>query len=140
MKIIFGLGNPGQQYKNNRHNIGYMIVDELVRLGNTKLKNSFRLSAHVAKSNISGQDVMFVKPRTFMNRSGECVRKCLAYYKIDICDILIAYDDVDLKLGDVRFRGKGTSGGHRGMESIISAFLIEYLFTMSLKTTASIYP
>ena len=120
MKAIFGLGNPGAVYKNNRHNIGCMVIDRLVSRSELRLKKSFRLSASIAKDN--QRELFFIKPRTFMNNSGVCVKKTLGYYKLTISDILIVYDDVDLPLGALRFRGSGSSGGHRGMASIIRVF------------------
>lgn len=120
MKVIFGLGNPGQQYKKNRHNIGYIVADELADIGGVNFKRSFRASAMVARLTIAGCKTFLVKPRTFMNNSGQCVKKFLANYKIPVGDILVIYDDVDLGLGEIRFREKGSCGGHRGMESIAS--------------------
>lgn len=120
MKVIFGLGNPGQQYKKNRHNIGYIVADELADIGGVNFKRSFRFSAMVARLTIAGCKTLLVKPRTFMNNSGQCVKKFLANYKIPVGDILVIYDDVDLRLGEIRFREKGSCGGHRGMESIES--------------------
>jgi PTH1 family peptidyl-tRNA hydrolase len=121
MKIIFGLGNPGQKYKNNRHNIGYMVVDELARSQATTFKRSFKSPADIAKKAKGNDDILIVKPRTFMNNSGSCVKKVLSVYKVDAQDCLIVYDEVDLPLGQVRFRKKGSCAGHRGMSSIISA-------------------
>lgn len=121
MKVIFGLGNPGQQYKKNRHNIGYIVADELAGIGGgVNFKRSFRLSAMVAGLTIAGCKIWLVKPRTFMNNSGQCVKKFLANYKISVDDVLVIYDDVDLRLGEIRFREKGSCGGHKGMESIAS--------------------
>ena len=120
MKIIFGLGNPGQQYKNNRHNIGFAAVDELACKLGIKFKKSFKTPALIAKKS-KGEVILFVKSRTFMNNSGICVRKVVNSYKVPVEDILIIYDDVDLALGAIRFRQKGSSGGHRGISSIISA-------------------
>lgn len=120
MKIIFGLGNPGQQYKNNRHNVGYMAADEAANAQGISFKKSFKLSAFAAKKNIGQEEVFFIKPRTYMNNSGLCVKKTLDNYKLSIQDILIIYDDADLPLGEIRFRQKGSCAGHRGMNSVIS--------------------
>jgi len=120
MKAIFGLGNPGRQYKKNRHNVGYMIVDELAGAEGVVFKRSFKLAASLARKNIGKEKVFFVKPRTFMNNSGRCVKKVLEKYKLHIQDCLIVYDDVDLPLGVIRFRQKGSCAGHRGMTSIVS--------------------
>lgn len=120
MKIIFGLGNPGQQYKDNRHNIGYRVLEELANIRGAKLKRSFKLSAYLGEDNIYDKKVLLVKPRTFMNNSGLCVRKVFDKYKPDISDILIIYDDADLALGNIRFRERGSCAGHRGMSSVQS--------------------
>ena len=119
MKAVFGLGNPGRQYHNHRHNVGYMVLDELARAWGYGFKRSFRLSAFVVQKSIGPDEAVLIKPRTYMNNSGRCVVKCLGYYKSSLYDALIIYDDVDLPLGEVRFRKKGSSGGHRGMQSIM---------------------
>ncbi|MDD3295842.1 MAG: aminoacyl-tRNA hydrolase [Candidatus Omnitrophica bacterium] len=119
MKVIFGLGNPGQAYKKNRHNVGYMVAESLA--GEAKFRKSLRLSAFYTRITISGQDVLLIKPRTYMNDSGRCVRKVVSYYKVKINDILVVYDEIDLMLGEIRLRAKGSSGGHRGMGSIVSS-------------------
>lgn len=127
MKIIFGLGNPGQQYKNNRHNVGYKVLDSLVGNQGVKFKRSFKTGAYIAKKKTGKEEIIFVKPLTFMNNSGLCVRKVLKYYKISVDDVLIVYDDADLSLGAIRFRQKGSSAGHRGMTSIIEVLNTEQI-------------
>ena len=121
MKIIFGLGNPGQQYRNNRHNVGYKVLESLASNQNLEFKRSFRTSSYIAKKKDPEGWVFFVKPRTFMNNSGLCVKKALNKYKANFSDVLIIYDDTDLPLGKIRFRAGGSGGGHRGMASIVSA-------------------
>ncbi|MFH1519059.1 MAG: aminoacyl-tRNA hydrolase [Candidatus Omnitrophota bacterium] len=121
MKIIFGLGNPGQKYKNNRHNIGYQVIENLASVQSLEFKRSFRLSAYIAKKKYPPGWFFLIKPRTFMNNSGLCVKKVLEKYKVSRSDILIVYDDVDLPLGVIRFRVRGSTAGHRGMASIKSA-------------------
>ena len=121
MKIIFGLGNPGQQYKNNRHNVGYKVLESLANDQSLEFKRSFRTSSYIAKKKGSDGWIFFVKPRTFMNNSGLCVNKVLNKYKVNFLDVLIIYDDTDLPLGKIRFRVGGSCGGHRGMTSIVSA-------------------
>ena len=118
MKIIFGLGNPGSKYKNNRHNVGYMVVESLAESQNIVFKRSFKAEAYIAGKKDSQEWVFLVKPRTFMNNSGLCVKKVLDKYKVSRADTLIIYDDVDLPLGMIRLRARGTSAGHRGMASI----------------------
>ena len=120
MKIIFGLGNPGQQYKNNRHNVGYKVLESLASDQCLEFKRSFRTSSYIAKKKGPEDWLFLVKSRTFMNNSGLCVNKVLNKYKIKLSDVLIIYDDTDLPLGKIRFRVGGSSAGHRGMASIVS--------------------
>ena len=127
MKIIFGLGNPGQKYKNNRHNIGYMVVEELATEVSAKFKRSLTLGGQIAKVKKGDQDIILVKPRTFMNNSGSSARRIAAKYKVRSQDVLIIYDEIDLALGEIRFRQKGSCAGHRGMSSIISALGTEQI-------------
>ena len=119
MKIILGLGNPGKRYQNNRHNIGFMAIDKLADEFSVKLRRSIRANASLAKKIIKGEDVILVKPLTFMNNSGAAIKKVVDIYKVDKNDILVIYDDVDLNLGELRFRRSGSAGGHRGMASVI---------------------
>jgi len=125
VKIIFGLGNPGRQYKNNRHNVGYKVLESLTSDQNLEFKRSFRTSSYIAKKKDPGGWVIFIKPRTFMNNSGLCVKKVLNKYKVSLPDILIIYDDTDLPLGKIRFRAGGSCAGHRGMASIAEALRSE---------------
>ena len=99
MKIIFGLGNPGQKYENNRHNIGYMVVENLASEVGAKFKRSLTLGAQVAKAKKDGCEIILAKSRTFMNNSGLSARKVAARYKVPAQDVLIIYDEIDLALG-----------------------------------------
>ncbi|MCM8819347.1 MAG: aminoacyl-tRNA hydrolase [Candidatus Omnitrophica bacterium] len=120
MKIIFGLGNPGIKYKNNRHNLGYMVVEKCVeRYKNLKFSNSNKFLAYIAKVILDNNEIFFVKPKTFMNNSGYCVKKIVTHYSVKLSDILVVYDDIDLPFGKIRFREKGSCGGHRGLLSIL---------------------
>jgi len=120
VKIIFGLGNPGRQYKNTRHNIGKLVVDQLSRTKKFKFKRSITLKAFLAKGVIGSEQVLFVKPQTYMNNSGRCVVCCLKRYKVLEQNALIVHDDIDLPFGQMRFRRSGSSAGHRGIGSIIA--------------------
>ena len=124
MKIIFGLGNPGKKYIFSRHNAGFIVLDYLAELYSLRFKNSSIYKANIARINIKGQEVIMVKPLTFMNNSGQCIKKVIFGYGLDIANIIVVYDDVDLALGKIRFRISGGSAGHQGMFSII-----EYLST-----------
>ncbi len=118
MKLIVGLGNPGSKYDNTRHNVGFMFVDYMATAYNTKFntKNNYQ----VAEINISGEKVLLVKPTTFMNLSGEAVGALAKFYKIDVSDILVIYDDLDMMFGKLRIKDNSSSGGHNGIKSIIS--------------------
>lgn len=116
MKLIVGLGNVGEKYCFTRHNAGFMVLDKLALDNNFSFREESKLKCFLAKSN----DVMYIKPTTFMNLSGKAVRAVMDYYKIDVKDILIVYDDIALDLGRLRFRANGSDGGHNGIKSIIS--------------------
>ncbi|MBS9775857.1 MAG: aminoacyl-tRNA hydrolase [Fusobacterium sp.] len=119
MKIIVGLGNPGKKYENTRHNIGFMAIDKIKEYFNiSDEKNKFQ--ALVSEKNINGEKILFVKPQTFMNLSGNSVREILNFYKINSEDVVIIYDDMDLPLGQLRIKEKGSSGGHNGIKSLIA--------------------
>ena len=121
MKLIAGLGNVGDKYLFTRHNIGFMALDffrELNDIGeNFKFENKF--NGHILKTNILGEPIILVKPDTFMNLSGECIRKVFDFYKLDVKDVLVVYDDISLNLGTLRFRPSGSDGGHNGIKNII---------------------
>lgn len=119
MKIVIGLGNPGSKYEFTRHNIGFRIIDSLARdmgIEFNKVKSYYSL---ISRGMINNYKVMLVKPQTFMNLSGRAVNRVVSYYKIPLQDLLIVYDDLNLELGQVRIRKKGSSGGHKGIESIM---------------------
>lgn len=115
MKLIAGLGNIGDKYIFNRHNVGFMVLDKWALNDNFSFKEDRKLKCLITKND----DIIFIKPTTFMNLSGEAVRAVIDYYKIDIKDILIIYDDISLNLGKIRFRANGSDGGHNGIKSII---------------------
>lgn len=121
MKLIAGLGNPGDKYLFTRHNIGFMALDFFRELNdineNFKFENKF--NGHILKTNINGEAIILVKPDTFMNLSGESIRRVIDFYKIKIEDILVIYDDISLNIGTMRFRSSGSDGGHNGIKNII---------------------
>lgn len=118
MKLIVGLGNPGIEYENTRHNIGFYFVDLITKsLGNISFKEKF--NGKYQKIKINGEDIIFLKPLSYMNLSGEVVSKFVNYYKIKIEDILIIHDDLDMQLAKIKLRAKGSSGGHNGIKNII---------------------
>ena len=119
MKLIVGLGNPGKEYEKTRHNSGYMALAKLAEnVGASVTSNKFQ--ALTAAAMIGGEKVLLMEPLTFMNLSGNAVRAAADYYKIDPQDILILHDDMDLPVGSVRIRPKGSSGGQKGMKHIIA--------------------
>ena len=120
MKLIAGLGNPGPEYADNRHNVGYQCVERLARR-HALAKGRMMFKAWVTSGTIAGTRTLLARPLTFMNLSGQSVRPLLRWYRISLPDLLVVYDDLDLPLGKVRLRQQGGSGGHKGMKSIIEA-------------------
>ena len=119
MKLIVGLGNPGNEYKNTRHNIGFMVLDRIA----DKLNDAFNKDNFSGKyfiTTINSEKIIFLKPQKYMNLSGDVVRDFVSYYKIDTNDILIIVDDIDLPAGKIRLRSRGSSGGHNGLKNIFS--------------------
>ncbi|ERJ12461.1 aminoacyl-tRNA hydrolase [Haloplasma contractile] len=120
MKIIVGLGNPGKKYKDTRHNVGFMVLDEYTRRNNLVFEHKSKYKAECVQTLINNEKVILLKPLTYMNLSGESVKILKDYYNVDDQDILIIYDDLDLSCGKIRFKQKGSSGGHNGIKSIIN--------------------
>lgn len=122
MKVVVGLGNPGDKYKNTRHNIGYIITGELVSKYNINGKTESKFNSIIGRGSINGVDTLVMQPLTYMNLSGEALSKVLNWYKIEPTEILVVYDDISIDLGRIRFRNSGTDGGHNGIKSIIQHF------------------
>ncbi|MBO6090150.1 MAG: aminoacyl-tRNA hydrolase, partial [Lachnospiraceae bacterium] len=119
MFIIVGLGNPGKEYENTRHNAGFNSIDVLANTYNITIREAEH-KALVGKGYIEGQKVILVKPQTYMNNSGEAVREITDYYKVDPeSEIIVLYDDISLPVGTLRIRDKGSAGGHNGIKSLI---------------------
>lgn len=118
MKVIVGLGNPGPQYAETRHNIGFLLVDILAEAYNLQFRAKFQ--GLWAAGNVQGEQALFLKPTTFMNLSGRSVRALTDFYKIRGDDLLVVHDDIDLPLGKIRFRARGSAGGHNGIKSILA--------------------
>ncbi len=119
MKIIVGLGNPGRDYAFTRHNMGFMVVDRFAEVHGLPFTRQ-KFKARIATGGVAGQDVILAKPQTFMNLSGEAVGPLVRFYNLPLTDLLVVYDDVDILFGSVRLRRSGSSGGHKGMKSIIA--------------------
>ncbi|RKJ30218.1 aminoacyl-tRNA hydrolase [Butyricicoccus sp. 1XD8-22] len=118
MKLIVGLGNPGKQYEHTRHNIGFECIDALAEKWNAPLNQSKFNGLYATIHRPEGK-VMLLKPLTYMNLSGECVRPIMDYFDIEIEDMIVIYDDLDLDVGKLRLRQKGSAGGHNGIKSLI---------------------
>lgn len=117
MKLIVGLGNPGKEYENTRHNMGFMAIDRFATKNNVTIsKNKF--GGLYAEMNINGEKVILLKPQQYINLSGEVIKKFVDFYKINISDILIISDDLDQPVGKYKLRYKGSSGGHNGLKNI----------------------
>ncbi|UAC48231.1 aminoacyl-tRNA hydrolase [Bacillus aquiflavi] len=118
MKLVVGLGNPGKQYEETRHNIGFKVIDELshrlnIPLDQTKFKGIYGIGF------LNQEKIILLKPLTYMNLSGESIQGVMNYYHIDLDDLLVIYDDLDLPVGKIRLRQKGSAGGHNGIKSAI---------------------
>ena len=119
MKLVVGLGNPGQIYNNTRHDVGFMVLDKIAtKLNSTLEKDAF--NGLLCIENRTKEKVIFLKPQSYMNLSGDVVRKFADYYKVSFDDILIISDDLDMPLGKIRLRTKGSSGGHNGLKDIFN--------------------
>jgi PTH1 family peptidyl-tRNA hydrolase len=119
VKAIVGLGNPGGQYKGTRHNVGFAVVDELARRASVGFESA-PAEALVARWRRPDEVVLLVKPLTFMNLSGQAVGELVRYFKIDVADLFVVVDEVQLPLGKLRARARGSAGGHNGLKSIIA--------------------
>lgn len=119
MKLIVGLGNPGKEYAGTRHNCGFMVIDRLASKLNVDVdQNKFK--GLYAKVKYHGEDIILLKPQTYMNLSGESVNAVMNFFKIDKEDLLVIYDDLDMPVGKLRLRKSGSAGGHNGIKNIIS--------------------
>ncbi len=120
MKLLAGLGNPGPRYADSRHNVGYLVIDELARRwGMTVTRYDRRFQGLIGQATRAGHQVHLLKPTTFMNLSGQSVSAVLRYFKLGPSDLLVIHDDLDLLPGQVRVRAGGSAGGHKGLDDII---------------------
>ena len=119
MFLIAGLGNPGKKYEKTRHNLGFMVIDELARRNSVSVdKSKFR--ALIGEFNLGGEKVILMKPQTYMNLSGDALREAVNFYKIDPKNVLVIYDDLDIPIGALRIRTSGSPGTHNGMKSVVA--------------------
>ncbi|OIJ20521.1 aminoacyl-tRNA hydrolase [Anaerobacillus alkalidiazotrophicus] len=119
MKLIVGLGNPGKKYEDTRHNVGFHVIDQCAKNLNITL-NQEKWKGLFGYETIGGEKVFLLKPLTYMNLSGEAVRPLIDFYKIEIDNVLVVYDDLDLPPGKIRLRQKGGHGGHNGIKSMLA--------------------
>ena len=117
MKLIVGLGNPGKEYENTRHNMGFIFLDNFAEVHNTNIDKE-KYNGLYSQTIINGEKVILLKPLSYMNLSGEVVKRYVDYFKIDVNDILVISDDLDLTFGKIRLRPDGSSGGHNGLKNI----------------------
>jgi len=120
MKLIVGMGNPGRAYAHNRHNIGFRCINHLAKLHSIAVKQR-QCQCQIGTGEVTGAELLLAKPGTFVNRSGEAVGRLMRRYGIAVDDLLVIHDDLDLPPGKLRVRQGGSSGGHRGIDSILSA-------------------
>ena len=130
MKVIVGLGNPGPQYAETRHNIGFLLVDLLAEV--YKLQFRAKFQGLWAEGKVEGERIFLLKPQTFMNLSGRSVREFTSFYKILGSDILIVHDDMDLTLGKLRLRNQGSAGGHNGIKSMLEELGTDQFWRLKL--------
>lgn len=118
LHLIVGLGNPGAEYKQTRHNAGFSLVEKLAAVWRADWKNERKFRARTARTEREGRRVLLCQPQTFMNASGEAVGPLMKFHRLSLKQLLVAVDDADLPLGEIRLRAGGSSGGHHGLESI----------------------
>jgi PTH1 family peptidyl-tRNA hydrolase len=121
VKLVVGLGNPGKEYDKTRHNVGFDVLDELVRRTGSTLRRGWTVPAWTGRAEIEGKNVLLVKPRTFMNRSGQAVAAATQKKGLEPADVIVVLDDLELPRGQIRIRKKGGAGGHKGLRSVIEA-------------------
>jgi len=119
LKLVVGLGNPGKEYERSRHNIGFMVVEEVAKRQGVVFKKMFWFPARQAKCRIGEHEVRLIEPTTFMNRSGKAVWGAMKKWRVAPAETVVVYDDVDLELGGIRIRRKGSGGSHNGMKSVL---------------------
>lgn len=116
--LLVGLGNPGKQYENTRHNAGFMALDKIAQKNHTEIKR-IKFKGSVGECSLGGKKVLLLKPSTYMNLSGQSVKEAMTFYKLSPEQVLILFDDINLEPGKLRIRRKGSDGGHNGMKNII---------------------
>ena len=118
MYLIVGLGNPGKEYENTRHNTGFEVVNQIASKCGIKI-NTAKFNGKYGTGTIGGNKVILLEPQTYMNLSGECIKKFVDFYKLSPEEVIVIYDDVDIDIGKIRIRKEGGPGTHNGMKSIV---------------------
>jgi PTH1 family peptidyl-tRNA hydrolase len=124
--LIVGLGNPGGGYQYTRHNLGFLVVQALAQARGLSFRHSSDLIGELAKGEVGGKKLFILQPATYMNSSGDAVRRCIDYYRVPIENMIIVCDDVALNLGTMRIRARGSDGGHNGLKSIAAHLRTQY--------------
>lgn len=120
VKLIVGLGNPGKEYHETKHNIGFMVLDKWASSVNQTF-NKTKCEGLLTELFVNGEKIILVKPQTYMNVSGRCVKPLMDYFNVGVEDLVVVYDDMDLPIGKIRLRQKGSAGGHNGIKSLIAS-------------------
>jgi len=134
MKLIIGLGNPGEEFENTRHCVGFVAVEEIAKKEGSKFSFEKKFNAEVAKSHFADRPAILAKPFTFVNKSGEAVRKIRAFYKIKPEDIIVIHDDLDIEFGNFKISFAKHSGGHRGVQSVIDGLKTNKFWRLRIGT------
>ncbi len=134
MKLIIGLGNPGEEYQDNRHNVGFMIADAIARKEDSEFSFDKKLNAEITKSHFAGKPVVLAKPHTFVNKSGEAARKLKLFYKTKPEGIILIHDDLDIDFGNFKVSFGKDSGGHRGVQSVIDGLKTNKFWRLRIGT------
>ena len=134
MRLIIGIGNPGEEYANTRHNVGFAMVEAIARKEDASFSFEKKFNAEIAKARLDGKPVMLVKPWTFVNKSGEAVRKAKLFYKAKLVDVMVVHDDLDIEFGNLKLSFGKDSGGHRGVQSIIDALKTNKFWRLRIGT------
>ena len=132
MKLIIGLGNPGEEYTGTRHNVGWMVLDKLAQEAGAELAFDKKMNAAVAKGKLNGKPMLLAKPDTFVNESGEAAKKLKLLAKAKPTDIIIVHDDLDIEFGNWKLSFGKNAGGHHGVESVIKALKTKDLWRLKI--------
>lgn len=132
---MIGLGNPGEEYENTRHNIGFVVADEVAKDSGPQFSFEKKFNAEIAKARFNGKQVILAKPHTFVNKSGEAARKLKLFYKTKPGDIIIIHDDLDIEFGNFKLSFAKDSGGHRGVQSVINGLKTNKFWRLRIGTS-----